>query len=250
MIHRLTGVFAIAALAANPAGQLPSPCVPVLVELFTSEGCSSCPPADRVLASLDRDQTIAGADVIVLSEHVDYWDEGGWKDPFSSPEFTRRQQGYVRQFQLNSAYTPQMVVDGQAEFVGGSAAQARDSIAKAARRAKTPLQVTLGERGASRVEVRVSAEAGPASGATLYVALAENHVESMVSGGENSRRQLRHVAAARALVSAGAVKRGDAFSRQVSLEIPRGAGKSGFRVVAFLQDRGNGRVLGVAQLGL
>jgi len=253
MLQRLSGVFAMAALAAGPVAlaDLPAkPRVPVLVELFTSEGCSSCPPADRLLESLDRDQPVSGAEIIVLSEHVDYWDEGGWKDPFSSPEFTRRQQTYVRQFRLDSAYTPQMVVDGQAEFVGGDAARARESISKATRQSKTPLQLEVVERGASHVTVRVGVESKASSEATLLVALAESHVESNVSGGENSKRQLRHVAAARSLVTAGTLKAGDSLSRQVNLDIPRSAGKGGLRVVAFLQDRASGRLLGVRQLEL
>ena len=104
---------------------------PVLLELFTSEGCSSCPPADRLLETFDRTQPVSGADLIVLSEHVDYWNRLGWTDPFSSALFTQRQQDYVTRFHLDGAYTPQLVIDGQKDVVGSDERAARSAILKA-----------------------------------------------------------------------------------------------------------------------
>src|SRR5450755_2270645 len=111
---------------------------PVLVELFTSKGCSSCPPADALLTKLDGLQPIAGAQVIVLSEHVDYWNHDGWKDAYSSKLFTDRQDDYVRRFRLNSSYTPQMVVDGATQMNGSRAQSVAQAIESARSHAKIP----------------------------------------------------------------------------------------------------------------
>src|SRR3984957_14235607 len=116
--------------------------VPVLLELFTSEGCSDCPPADRLLELLDQKQPVAGADLIVLSEHVDYWDRLRWKDPFSSSQYTARQQDYTNRYNFDGVYTPQLVVDGRYGFVGSDGRQASATIHKAMREHKVPIAVS------------------------------------------------------------------------------------------------------------
>jgi hypothetical protein len=215
----------LSVVAANPVR------LPVLVELFTSEGCSSCPPADRHLQQLD-------SEVIVLSEHVDYWDHQGWKDKFSSPAFTERQEAYAKQFGLDGPYTPQMVVDGVAQFTGGDARRAVTEIDKAGSRPKA--NILLG-RTVAGVDVEI--EAVPHE-CDIWLALADNSDLSKVAAGENRGRTLTHVAVVRSLRKIGYVKRGGTFSRQI--ELPSGA--NGQRVAVFLQEAGQARVFGAAML--
>lgn len=215
----------LSAAAANPER------APVLVELFTSEGCSSCPPADRHLQQLD-------SQVIVLSEHVDYWDRLGWKDRFSSPAFTERQEAYTREFGLDGPYTPQMVVDGAAQFTGGDARRAAVEIDKAVSRPKAA--IALARSGAG---VKVDIERSPGA-ADIWLALADDGAITKVAAGENKGHTLSHVAVVRSMRKIGSVKRGGVFSSQVDL--PTGA--AGQRVVVFLQEAGQARVLGAAML--
>src|SRR5215475_7917611 len=117
------------------------PVRPVIVELFTSEGCSSCPPADALLARLDHEQRIGNAEIIALEEHVDYWDQLGWNDPFSGKQWTERQEDYANAFGNAGVYTPQMVIDGRVEFVGSAQNKARNAIAEAAKEPKAEVSI-------------------------------------------------------------------------------------------------------------
>src|SRR5271163_3752386 len=196
---------------------------PVLIELFTSEGCSSCPPADALLERLDRSQPARDADLIVLSEHVDYWNDIGWRDPYSSHEYSERQSAYASHFGLSSIYTPQMVVDGHFEFVGSDERRASQVIKEAAKASKVRVSISSGSSDGEATTVHVEAGPLPSSISTqsagVFLAIADNSDESQVSGGENAGRKLQHVAVLRKLTRIGAVDASSEFSRNINLDL-------------------------------
>lgn len=247
----LAGLVAVLATVVLPAAPKAEDRVPVLLELFTSEGCASCPPADRLLATLDETQPFRNANLIVLSEHVDYWDGLGWRDPYASPVLTERQRDYGRKFGLDSVYTPQLVVDGRFELVGSDTAEARTAVEGAVRTPKVAAAISVEERDGSHIRVRVKVAPLPAGAgsSTVFLALAESRVESKVLRGENSGRFLIHVAVVRTLVPAGSVAGGASFDKEVNLPVPQGAGRS-LRIVAFVQNKSTGRVVGSTQQAL
>jgi len=218
----------------------PSSPTPVLVELFTSEGCSSCPPADRLLESLDKNEPLPGIDVIVMSEHVDYWNHDGWVDPFSSAEFTERQNAYDLRFRLPQIYTPQMVVDGNHQCVGSEVAEAEDLIRKAAQQPKLVTRIGSGAHVGS-VAIEVDGEAPVAHRADVYAALAENDAQSDVLAGENRGLKLHHVAIVRKLRKLGKLDKNASFRGELSV-----TSFAGGRVIVFVQDPASGQVLGAA----
>jgi hypothetical protein len=176
----------------------------VIVELFTSEGCSSCPPADALLKSLSEQQSIPGVEIIALEEHVDYWDHLGWKDPFSNSEFTERQNEYARIFGNDGTYTPQMIVDGNAEFVGSRSREARDIIQKAALQPKAEIHLTSAADNTSdkaSFEIKIAKlTALPAKeDFELWVVITEKGLHTDVKAGENSGELLQHAAVVRTI---------------------------------------------------
>jgi hypothetical protein len=224
--------------------------VPVLVELFTSEGCSSCPPADAFLQKLDA-QPVAGAEMIVLSEHVDYWNSIGWKDPYSAHFYSDRQSVYGRRFDLNSVYTPQMIVDGSSEFTGSDAALADKAFVKALGKPKLAVRLSnLSSGGTNVLQAHIETGALAASfgvrEAEIYSAVALNRAQSHVSHGENAGRTLEHVAVVKSLVKVGTFRQGQAFSKDVQLKLDPGADWHNLRLIAFVQEPGQGRVIGAA----
>ncbi len=222
---------------------------PVLVELFTSEGCSSCPPADAFLMKLNDTQPVPGVDVIALEEHVDYWDGPGWRDPFSSAELTGRQKEYTERLHVDSPYTPEMVIDGHSELVGSDSQKVLSELAKAGRSAKTPVHVTLRERSGDRVSLAVEVGAAKTAGDVL-LAITESKLASNVTGGENAGRNMKHTGVVRKLISIGKVNAGEMFSKDREVKLGRDWKPENLSAVVFVQERGGGRVLGAAEVGI
>jgi len=220
---------------------------PVLVELFTSEGCSSCPPADALLESLD-DQPIPGLQLIVLSEHVTYWDHDGWKDPNSSSLLTDRQSSYEDALGLNSPYTPQIIVDGTRILRVGDRQGAREILEKEKATSNFPMRIealTVNNGNPAALRARIATDrAGDRQSGEVYVALALNRVESEVSSGENNGRHLVHVAVVTQLMKIGKLQKGETFEHEVEFRLSAKEDPKNMRVVAFVQEPGPGKVLG------
>lgn len=240
--------LAFAAPILAVAQQIPGR-TPVLVELFTSEGCSSCPPADALLAHLLRDQPIPNADIIALGEHVDYWDGLGWHDRFASHAFTDRQFAYTQRLHADDNYTPQMIVDGSSQFVGNDAARALRTIAAAARVSKVALTVTPLPADSSHLAGTVSiGSAAPRAKASLYAAIIQPMASTQVQRGENGGRTLNHVSVVRSLQRIGSLSDAASAPIKFSLPTPSDASTANFRVVVFAQQDGQGAILGASSV--
>jgi len=223
---------------------------PIFVELFTSEGCSSCPPADALLQRMDSSPPIGGAQFIVLSEHVDYWDHDGWKDPNSSAALTERQAAYVRELGLKTAYTPQLIVDGTIEFSANDPQKADKLLQEAAAAPKVPVRigemsVDAGQPTVLRTRIQADGSSDEHN-ADVFVAVALDHVESQVLRGENSGQHLTHVAVVQQITKIGKLAKGKSFDESVELKLKPGTDPKNVRVVAFVQEPGPGKLLGAA----
>jgi hypothetical protein len=231
-------ILTSASRAATP------PSGPIVVELFTSEGCSSCPPADALLSKLHQSGTAEGAEVLILGEHVDYWNHLGWADRFSSAGFTQRQGEYARRFDLDSSYTPQMVIDGHAELVGNDERGVRRQLALAAHSAK-PAQVKLGWSGDNQLQVDIHSTVQ--GNERVLLAITEDGLSTQVGNGENGGRTLRHSGVVRELREIGSLRNGE-FSSAVKTP-QRGDWKSeNLRAIIFVQKPGHGDITGAASL--
>jgi hypothetical protein len=220
-------------LALSLTGSAEPQKAPVIVELFTSQGCSSCPPADRLLSKLGKDPR-----VIPLAFHVDYWNSIGWSDPFSSKAWSQRQEGYARAFHSNRIYTPQLVVSGRTQVVGSDESGVRRSISQALG-AEPAGQVTVSADPSpdGRLRIKAGAKLVRAAGGPLdlWVAVYETGLSTKVGAGENASRTLGNDFVVRRLEKALTLP-GSTDSAELVLGLDKRWNRENLGVAAFLQD--------------
>lgn len=230
----------------------------VVVELFTSVGCSTCPPAEEFLARLSARQPIGDVRIIALEEHVDYWNHEGWFDPFSSAEWTLRQQDYAARFSGNETYTPQMIIDGRREMVGSREADVEQAILEAAHREKMKVDLRAEGVGGSRTKqftVSVETPRGvfDRDRAEVWLAVTEGNLRSAVRSGENAGKDLPHSAVLRTLRKIGVVSTGQqsavVFTASPQIKLKPDWKQQNLRFVVFVQEKQSRRILGAADVG-
>ena len=252
-------LFGLKIKSSQESGKAPeAKSSPIIVELFTSEGCSSCPPADALLARLAEQSAVGNARVVALEEHVDYWDEQGWRDPFSSHNWTERQNSYAGVLGNENPYTPQMVVDGSVQFTGSHAQQALKAIADSAAKAKTPVTLSLqaaeGQPGTESFSVEVGKLTPSRKGraAEVWLAITETGLHSSVTRGENAGHELRHAAVVRLMRKIGEAKpdRDISFAGDAAVPLRGEWKRENLKAVAFVQEKSSLRILGAAEIEL
>jgi hypothetical protein len=224
--------------------------VPVVVELFTSEGCSSCPPADTLLANLEAQQPFANTQVIALEEHVDYWNADGWIDPFSSREWTLRQQEYAASLKSQNPYTPQVVVDGHTEMVGSHEGQVRESIEKAATQGKAHVSVSVApsaKAGTEQATVSVDKLTAITRGdkADVWLAVTESGLHSAVSAGENAGSNLHHASIVRVLRKIASIdpNKEASYNGNATVHLESSWKRENVHIVVFVQEKRSRQIL-------
>jgi len=230
---------------------------PVVVELFTSEGCSSCPPADTFLAKLAEQGAAHNLQIVALEEHVDYWDDQGWRDPFSSHNWTTRQNDYAGVLGNKNPYTPQIVVDGSVECSGGRQQLALQTIVQESAKPKAAVtlsQAPEGKPGTESFSVQIGKLAPSAKGgaAEVWLAITETGLHSSVTRGENAGHELSHAAVVRSMRKVGEAKpdRDVAFSGEAAVSIGKEWKRENLKAVAFVQEKNSLRILGAAEIPL
>ena len=231
--------------------------VPVVVELFTSEACASCPPAEELLAGLERTQPVPGVRIIALEEHVDYWNQLGWTDPFSAPQFHARQNEYALAAHVENIYTPQMIVNGQVGFEGGDAHRAYEEIGRVAQPPITSVDLSTAPNARDGelidLTVRISnSKNAKLHEANLYLAVTESELRARVAGGENAGRMLRHSEVVRSFNAIGRIDPQGAGGGQVvsTLRLPSAWRRQYLHAVVFVQEKQTLRITGAGTIDL
>lgn len=215
-----------------------------VVELFTSEGCSSCPPADELVARIQKEST--GKPVYILAYHVDYWNRLGWKDQFSSAAFSKRQNDYANYLNLNSVYTPQIVVNGRTEFVGSQEGTLRNAIRTSLQKepvAQLALNVASIDQDHAALKYNTQ---GTDKSTVLLIAVLQKNAQTKVLRGENGGSTLSHVQIVRNLQEFNL----NGSNGAISVDLPHGFDKKGWEIIGFLQNKTNGAVTGVSRAPL
>jgi hypothetical protein len=219
----------------------------VLVELFTSEGCSSCPPADDILRKIDGKRTNEGVQIVGVSEHVNYWDHGGWKDPFDSSTITDRQNDYGQRFHLDSVYTPQMVINGEVQVSGNDPRAMLQAIQKVASEQGGTVKIISAKMDGNAILADVSFAGNlPKHGADMFVVVAQDETTEHVTAGENKGRTLVNASVARTFLKATKIH--EAGNTSVRIQLPddlQTAPASRRHLIVWVQEPNAGPVLGV-----
>jgi len=229
----------------SPPLSSPRPRTKVLIELFTSEGCSSCPSADAALMQLVREQPLGDIELIGLEEHVDYWNQLGWSDPFSSPLFSSRQEAYLPAVGRGRLYTPQAVIDGRLDALGSDRQALLQAAREAAAQPHATARVELARRTPQALELRAEAALLPGQSGELWIALVEDGLATQVPRGENAGRTLPHAAVVRALLRA-TQESGGALAGSVSIPLDPSWNALALRPIAFVQEPRSRRILAAA----
>lgn len=216
---------------------------PVLIELFTSEGCPTCPPADRLLARLENEQLYEKTEVITLALHVDYWNKADWKDEYSSAIFSRRQDIYAQAFRTGEVFTPQMIVDGRTHFIGSNAADARKAIVENAKNEKANVELSF-ENESLKIEI---SKMPKHENASIFLAV----VEGDLKANKNRGADYRHVSVVRELKSLGLITaEKNEFSAEQIVQFNKAWKKENLKFVVFVQENQSRKILGVNRIKL
>ena len=217
---------------------------PVLVELYTSEGCSSCPPADQALAFLEKEQPYMQAEIVTLALHVDYWNNLGWKDEYSSPLYSQRQTVYSQRLKL-ATYTPQMIVDGQTQFVGSNLGEAGKAITEAAKSPKANVETEFINKDILKIKI---SEIPKHADSTVFLAVAEDNLASNVKSGENAGKIMEHVSVVRELKPLAKIEaKSDVYEQETAINLQPEWKAENIKYIVFVQENESRKVLGVGK---